>query len=219
MKFLPKLFLLCGFSISLTGTVLFAQESATKEKEEKKEQKKADSSSLTFRDKEFIHRYSKGSLHEFTPEGQEDLSKWNDMLSIVHIGEAKNEEELKKLSDGLFKFYKQSGGKLFGMRVQDKTKDSPSEYLGGIIFAKENMTEYVKTKVVLRDGKVYALVYSHRFYLQIAKSQEAIKQWLTDNEEKNIYAMWDWKKFPSEAELKKLTEKTEKEMKEDTEKK
>ena len=168
--------------------------------------------SLTFRKKDYIHRHSQGKLHEFTPRGQADLAKWEDMLSIVLLGEAKTEEDVKKLSDGAFNFYKQAGGRLFGMRKQDKTDKASAQYLGSVFFMKKTFSEYVKMKVLVRNEKVYALMYSHRFHLDPVKNQDVIKQWLTDNEERNIHAMWAWNDFPTDQKLAELTAKTTKEL-------
>ena len=37
---------------------------------------------FVFRDTAYFHRWSKNDQHEFTPEKQEDLNKWSDMLTI-----------------------------------------------------------------------------------------------------------------------------------------
>jgi hypothetical protein len=40
---------------------------------------------LSFRGVDYLHRWSKDGQNEFTPKGQEDLHKWQDMITInVH---------------------------------------------------------------------------------------------------------------------------------------
>ena len=44
--------------------------------------------------KDYFYRWSKDIQHEFTPEGQEDLAKWKDMLTINLYPDVKTGEEL-----------------------------------------------------------------------------------------------------------------------------
>ena len=42
---------------------------------------------LSFGGVDYMHRWSKNGQNEFTPKGQEDLAKWQDMITInVHEG-------------------------------------------------------------------------------------------------------------------------------------
>jgi hypothetical protein len=48
---------------------------------------------LRFRDTEYVHRWSRQGQHEFTPPGDTDLARWNDMLTLnLHTGVAQGEQ-------------------------------------------------------------------------------------------------------------------------------
>jgi hypothetical protein len=67
-------FLLLAFSVS------FAADEPTEP-----DQKTA--ATLSFGGVDYLHRWSKNGQNEFTPKGQEDLAKWQDMITInVHEG-------------------------------------------------------------------------------------------------------------------------------------
>jgi hypothetical protein len=51
----------------------------------KPDQKRA--APLSFGGVDYMHRWSKNGQNEFTPKGQEDLARWQDMITInVHEG-------------------------------------------------------------------------------------------------------------------------------------
>src|SRR5215470_18785344 len=49
---------------------------------------------FSFAGVEYFHRFTKDDQHEFTPNGQEDLSAWTDMVTINIYRKAKDGEAL-----------------------------------------------------------------------------------------------------------------------------
>lgn len=61
-------------SLALASSVIDAQETRGAAPAEKP--------TFVFREVGYFHRWSKNDQHEFTPEKQEDLEKWADMITI-----------------------------------------------------------------------------------------------------------------------------------------
>jgi hypothetical protein len=67
--------LIAAAFLSLGSNASFAADEPTKS-----DQKTA--KTLSFRGVDYLHRWSKDGQNEFTPKGQEDLNKWQDMITI-----------------------------------------------------------------------------------------------------------------------------------------
>src|SRR5262249_26330525 len=65
---------------------------------------------LEFRQTEYVHRWSENDQHEFTPRGQDDLSKWTDMLTINLYREVTDGESLALVANRVLENYKTQRG-------------------------------------------------------------------------------------------------------------
>ena len=60
----------------------------------------------------YLHRWSMNRQHEFTPEGQEDLEKWSDMITINVYPDAHDGEALAMKANAVLENYKSHQGKV-----------------------------------------------------------------------------------------------------------
>jgi hypothetical protein len=58
----------------------------------------------------YLHRWSMNRQHEFTPEGQEDLEKWSDMITINVYPNAHDGEALATKANAVLENYKSHKG-------------------------------------------------------------------------------------------------------------
>src|ERR1700692_4408901 len=67
---------------------------------------------FSFKDAEYFHRWSEGDQHEFTPEGQEDLDAWTDMLTVDPYRSIHDGEGLANAANSVLENYKEHGAKV-----------------------------------------------------------------------------------------------------------
>lgn len=159
-----------------------------------------------FGDTEYLHRYSDGDLHEFTPKDQEDLMKWSDMVTVNFYPMIEDGEGLAEIANAVLANYKANGAKVIRTNSVPKTKDKPAEHLIVVLFAREEFMEVAFARIVLQDYMGSSVVYSHRAYG--AKSGDEIGAWLKANGlaiEKNLMK---WDAIPSRKTLNPPAEKT-----------
>ena len=64
---------------------------------------------LSFSGGEYLHRWSKDGQHEFTPKGEEDLSKWTSMLTVNVFDAAGTGDDLAEIANRILGNYQQAG--------------------------------------------------------------------------------------------------------------
>ena len=74
------------------------------------ERPKVATPAFSFADTKYFHRWTQGDQHEFTPEGQDDLEKWTDMVTIWQYRDVKDGDALAKTSNTILEKYKSAGG-------------------------------------------------------------------------------------------------------------
>lgn len=149
----------------------------------------------------FIHRWSQNGQNEFTPTSETDLSKWNDMMTINVLKNARNGEQLAEVANGIVGNY-QSRGKIIRTDAKPRTQDSPAEYLIVAVLGTPELLEAAFTRVVLRDGVGYAVVRSHRIY---GKSVgPAMSSWLEQNGPRIETTLMAWSELPARSALERL---------------
>jgi len=133
---------------------------------------------ISIQDTDYIHRWSTGTQHEFTPEGQEDLSRWQDMVTINVYPEVKDGESLANIANQILSTY-QSVGRILRTNSIPRTKKEEAEHLIVAILGNSKLLEAVFARVKMVDGKGTAIVWSHRMYG--ASSGNAMSKWLKEN--------------------------------------
>ena len=165
----------------------------------------ADAEHLTLMlgDVEYQHRWSQRGQHEFTPKAQEDLARWQDMVT-VNVHEAiKSDDQLKGLAASVLSNYKKAGKVLRAASGARSDKD-PTEYFVAALLGNSEFIEAAFARIVLIDGTGFVLVQSRRGYGSDAAQR--IGEWIQKNGSSVEEALLAWKGVPSLPSLKQLPE-------------
>lgn len=142
----------------------------------------------------YVHRYSKGNLHEYTPKSQPDLKKWTDMFTINDYPQVKDGEGLASMANTVLENYK--GGKAMVVRTNSlpRTATKPAEHLIVVLFPQPTFIEAAFARFVMNGKQGASLVYSHRIYG--TKAGDAMSTWLKSNGEKVEKALMAMRSVP-----------------------
>jgi hypothetical protein len=134
---------------------------------------------LVFRDVSYFSRWSKNGQTEFTPEKQEDLNKWSDMITVNAYPDVRDGERLAAAANAVLENYKNHAGAVLKTRSIPRTADRPAEHLIAVKFARPGFIEVAFARFMLVNGKGQSFVYSHRVYG--AKIDDQMSAWLRAN--------------------------------------
>jgi hypothetical protein len=135
--------------------------------------------SLDFNQTRYVHRWSQNDLHEFTPPGQEDLSKWADMLTINFYPQVTDGEGLALIASQVLENYKKHKGIVLRTASVPRTSEKPAEHLIAVVFGRPTFLEAVQARFKLINGKGVSIIYSHRVYGK--EVGPVMSTWLKDN--------------------------------------
>lgn len=162
---------------------------------------------LSFDGTDYFHRWSKDGQHEFTPNGDEDLSAWKSMITInVHEG-ARNGDQLAELATRVVGNY-QGAGKILRTDSTPRTTEKEAEHFVAAVLGTPQFLEAVLARFALVEGRGVVIVYSKRIYG--AKAGDAMSQWLEANAAGIEQRLRSWDGIPSMAALKALPEEAAK---------
>jgi hypothetical protein len=156
---------------------------------------------LTFGGTDYLHRWSKGGQNEFTPEGDRDLARWRDMVTINTHESVRNGDQLAALANSIVGNY-QKHGKIVRTDSKPRTQQRPAEHLIVAVLGNAELLEAVFARVVLVDGVGEVAVYSHRIYGKEAGGP--MSEWLKTNGPSIEKSLMAWDKIPSLAGLRQL---------------
>ena len=145
-------------------------------------QKEVDTKSritLNFNQTDYLHRWSQNDQHEFTPPGQEDLSKWTDMLTINFYPLVSEGEGLASVANQVLENYKTHQGRVLRTVSVPRSREKPAEHLIVVVFGRPTFLEAVQARFKLINGKGVSIIYSHRVYGKEAGPE--MSSWLKDN--------------------------------------
>ncbi|HST22008.1 MAG TPA: hypothetical protein VLR90_12865 [Blastocatellia bacterium] len=160
-------------------------------------QKQADTNNritLNFNQIDYVHRWSQNDQHEFTPPGQDDLSKWTDMLTINFYPQVNDGEGLARVANQVLENYKTHQGKVLRTVSVPRTVKKPAEHLIVVVFDRPTFLEAVEARFKLVNGKGVSIIYSHRVYGKEVGTQ--MSAWLKENGPSIEKALMAWE-FPS----------------------
>jgi len=143
----------------------------------------------------YLHRWSMNHQHEFTPEGQEDLEKWSDMITINVYPEAHDGEALATKANAVLENYKSHEGKVLRTSSVPRTPKQPAEHFIAVVFGRPNFIEVAFARFKLVDGLGCSIVYSHRIYGE--KIGDQMSAWLKNNAAQMERALMEWNEMPS----------------------
>jgi hypothetical protein len=112
----------------------------------------------------YLHRWSMNDQHEFTPEGQEDLEKWSDMITMNVYPNAHDGDALAEKANAVLENYKSHKGMVLRTNSLPRTPDRPAEHLIAVVFGRSNFIEVAFARFKLVDRVGCSSVYSHRIY-------------------------------------------------------
>src|SRR4030088_94396 len=79
-----------------------------------------------FRQVNYFHRWSKNDLHEFTPDKQESLDHWSDMITINDYPAVHDGDGLAATANTVLGKYKSHEGKILKTSSVPRTADRPA---------------------------------------------------------------------------------------------
>src|SRR5438876_5589713 len=150
----------------------------------------------------YFHRWSKNNQHEFTPEKQEDLDKWSDMMTVNAYPDVQDGERLAQTANAVLDNYKRQQAKVLKTDSVPRTADRPAEHFIAVVFGRPNFIEAAFARFKLVNGVGCSIVYSHRVYGE--KVGDPMSAWLNDNGPKMEKMLMDWNNIPSPASLREL---------------
>jgi hypothetical protein len=153
----------------------------------------------------YFHRWSQNDQHEFTPEGQDDLDKWADMITINIYPNTHDGDALAAKANAVLENYKSHNGRVLRTNSVPRTADRPAEHFIAVVFGRPNFIEVACARFKLVEGIGCSIVYSYRIYGE--KVGDQMSAWLKDNGPKTERMLMDWNNIPSPASLTELRHK------------
>lgn len=150
-------------------------------------QKSAPVSDFSFLGATYVHRYSKGGLHEFTPKAQPDLKKFADMVTINDYPQVEDGEGLAKVANNVLGTYKANKAVVVRTDSVPRTPTKEAEHLIVVLFARPAFVEASFARFVMGKGMGCSIVYSHRLYGK--RLGDAMSKWLQKNGPKTEKAL------------------------------
>ena len=151
---------------------------------------------------DYFHRWSQNDQHEFTPQGQENLDKWADMITINVYQSAHDGDALAAKANAVLENYKSHSGRVLRTDSVPRTPDRPAEHFISVVFGRPNFIEVAFARFKLVNGVGCSIVYSHRIYGE--KVGDQMSAWLNDNGPKTEKVLMEWNNIPSPASLRDL---------------
>lgn len=131
---------------------------------------------LTFAGQTYLLRWSSQHQHEFTPAGQDDLSRWTDMVTINTYPGVSDGEGLADVANRALGNYRRHGATVLRTASVPRTPGRPAEHLVVALFPTRAFSEAVFARWRLADGRGIAVIVSHRRYGP--KAGDAMAAWL-----------------------------------------
>lgn len=154
---------------------------------------------FVFRDTGYFHRWSKNNQHEFTPDKQEDLEKWSDMITVNGYPDVHDGDRLAQTANAVLENYKKVPGKVLKTNSVPRTANRPAEHFIAVSFTQPAFIEVAFARFKFVEGTGGSFVYSHRFYGE--KMAEKASAWLDANGAAIEKALMEWNSMPSPASL------------------
>ena len=159
---------------------------------------------FVFRHVGYFHRWSQNDQHEFTPEKQDDLNKWSEMLTVNGYPKVNEEEGLARTANAVLENYKNHQAKVLKTRSVPRTADRPAEHFIAVVFTRPDFIEVAFARFKLVEGEGFSFVYSHRIYG--GEIGDQMSAWLKASGDEIEEALMEWSSMPAPASLRDLPE-------------
>ena len=153
----------------------------------------------------YFHRWSMNNQHEFTPQGQEDLEKWSDMITVNVYPDAHDGDALAAKANAVLENYKSHKGMVLRTNSVPRTPDRPAEHFIAVVFRRANFIEVAFARFKLVGGVGCSIIYSHRIYGEKVGNQ--MSAWLDHTGPQIEKALMEWNSMPSPDSLRDLPHK------------
>ena len=150
---------------------------------------------FVFREVGYFQRWSQNEQHEFTPEKQEDLKKWTDMMTVNGYPGVDDGDGLAATANAVLENYKKHDAKVLKTNSVPRTANRPAEHFIAVVFGRPNFIEVAFARFTLVDGKGFSCIYSHRIYGE--KIGDQMSAWLSANGEAVEKALMEWNSLPT----------------------
>lgn len=145
--------------------------------------------SLTFGGVTYVHRWSQGGQHEFTPEGDGDLNRWTDMITINIHAPVRDGEGLAAIANGVLANYERAG-QIVRTDSRPRTPTAPAEHFIAAVLGSPAFLEAAFARFMLVEGKGIVVVRSHRVYGEAAGA--AMAEWLKAEGQRVEETLTNW---------------------------
>ena len=125
---------------------------------------KKDNAAFVFAGVQYFHRFTKDDLLEYTPEGQEDLKRWADMVTINYYRKAKDGDGLATIANAVLENYKANKAVVLKTASVPRTPDKPAEHVIVVVFGRAEFIEAAFARFRMHDAVGTSVVYSHRMH-------------------------------------------------------
>lgn len=156
---------------------------------------------FVFRDAGYFHRWSRNNQHEFTPENQEDLDKWSDMMTVNVYPNVHDGDGLAQTANAVLGNYQKNQARVLKTTSVPRTGDRLAEHLIAAVFTQPTFIEVAFARLKVVDGVGCSFVYCHRFYGEKIGNQASA--WLDANGAAIEEALMEWTSLPSPASLRR----------------
>ena len=156
---------------------------------------------LRFGGVDYLHRWSQKAQNEFTPAGQTDLRKWQDMVTINLHDTVVNGDQLAGVANSVLGNYQRSG-KILRTDSKPRTAQREAEHLVVAILVAPGVAEAAFARFVMVGGRGMVVVYSHRAYGKDPAG--TIGAWLQAKGPSVEAALMGWQGIPQPAQLRAL---------------
>ncbi len=154
---------------------------------------------FAFRNVQYFHRWSQNDQHEFTPEKQEDLEHWADMITINGYPDVHGGDDLARMANSVLENYTNHHARVLKTDSVPQTAERPAEHFIAVVFGQPAFIELAFARFKMIDGAGCSIVYSHRIYGE--KIGEQMSEWLKANGGPIEKDLLEWKAMPSPASL------------------
>lgn len=156
-----------------------------------KEEKEA---AFSMADVKYYHRFTEKDLHEYTPEEQEDLNAWKDMVTINYYPMVKDGDALANIANGVLENYKKAKALIINTDSVPRTKEKEAEHLVVAVFARTEFAEVAFARIRMHEGVGTSIVYSHRMYGKDLGDE--VGEWIKKNGASTEKALMKWNAMP-----------------------
>jgi hypothetical protein len=150
---------------------------------------------FVFRDAAYFHRWSGSDQHEFTPENQEDLDKWSDMITVNVYPTVRDGDGLAQTANAVLENYKKHQARVLKTSSVPRTSDRLAEHFIAVVFTQPTFIEIAFARLKVVDGTGCSFIYCHRFYGE--KIGDQASAWLEANGRGIEKALMEWNSMPS----------------------